>query len=485
MKKVYLLAILMIAILLPVKAQTFEEREKQFEEQFNNFKQKKEKEYRAFYERMNAEYANYLKRSWQKREMVKGEEKPKEESVPPVKYEGEKQKEKEQEAVVIEKPVVEPAPMPEIPEPVKPADYKFQKFSYYGMDLECRMPKDKEIHLSSTAPEAVAAAWTAMSDESYYNMIHDCLKLRDSLKLCDWAYLGMLDTLAHSICQEGNDATFMQAYLLCKSGYAMRFGNVDNHLIMLIGSKNVICGTNYFEIGDLYFYALGEDTHKVDVSDAKFDGEKPIELTITNDQLIMFKPTTLRQIKSEMGVEANCSVNHNMIDFFDKYPMSLMKFGNGYAVDWKLYASTPFDQEVSKELYSQLGSAIKGLRELDAVNIILNWVQTSFEYKLDDLVWGYDRAFFPSETLYYPYCDCEDRAILFSRIVRDLLKLDVALVYYPGHLAAAVKFNDKVKGDYIMAGDDRYVICDPTYIPAPVGLTMTRYRNTRAQLVKL
>lgn len=57
--------------------------------------------------------------------------------------------------------------------------------------------------------------------------------------------------------------------------------------------------------------------------------------------------------------------------------------------------------------------------------MILNWVQTGSEYEYDDKVWRHDRAFFAEETLYYPYCDCEDRSILFSRFVRDLLGLDV------------------------------------------------------------
>ena len=93
--------------------------------------------------------------------------------------------------------------------------------------------------------------------------------------------------------------------------------------------------------------------------------------------------------------------------------------------------------------------SISGMNEKDAVGILLNWVQTAYEFGNDDKIWGHDRAFFAQETLYYPYSDCEDRAILFSRLVRDLVGLDVVLLYYPGHLATAVAFNDEVKGDYL------------------------------------
>jgi hypothetical protein len=53
--------------------------------------------------------------------------------------------------------------------------------------------------------------------------------------------------------------------------------------------------------------------------------------------------------------------------------------------------------------------------------------------------------------------------------VRDLLGLDVLLLYYPGHLATAVNFPTEVKGDFFMVDGLRFTICDPTFIGAGVG----------------
>ncbi len=120
-----------------------------------------------------------------------------------------------------------------------------------------------------------------------------------------------------------------------------------------------------------------------------------------------------------------------------------------------------------------------------AASWLLYWIQTAFMYEYDDKVWGHDRAFFAEETLYYPYCDCEDRSILFSRIVRDLLGIDVILVFYPGHLATAVAFSENVKGDYIEMNGKRYTICDPTYIGTPAGATMPDMNNETAKVILL
>lgn len=51
----------------------------------------------------------------------------------------------------------------------------------------------------------------------------------------------------------------------------------------------------------------------------------------------------------------------------------------------------------------------------------------------------------PRRNYYYPYSDCEDRSILFARLVKDLLGLDVVLLYYPAHIATAVCFKGEVK----------------------------------------
>ena len=123
---------------------------------------------------------------------------------------------------------------------------------------------------------------------------------------------------------------------------------------------------------------------------------------------------------------------------------------------------------------------------MTAVNKILNYVQTGFTYEYDDKVWGHDRAFFAEESLYYPYCDCEDRSILFTRLVRDLLGLKCILIYYPGHLASAVEFTkDNVVGDYISLNNRKFIIADPTYIGAPVGETMPKMDNKTAKVILL
>ena len=150
-----------------------------------------------------------------------------------------------------------------------------------------------------------------------------------------------------------------------------------------------------------------------------------------------------------------------------------------------MYANTPVDCTVGESLYPALRKQLQGLSQLEAVERLLNWVQTAFVYEYDENVWGHDRAFFAEETLYYPKCDCEDRSILLSRLVRDLLGMKTVLVYYPGHLAMAVGFTEDVRGDFLTLGGERYIVCDPTYINARVGRTMPGMDNAQATAILL
>ena len=210
-----------------------------------------------------------------------------------------------------------------------------------------------------------------------------------------------------------------------------------------------------------------------------------MSLLIPRAQQLAQQPSTPRTLTSKRyaDISVTTSVNKNMIDFYDSYPTS--EVNDNFMTRWAMYGNTPLDDRVKAELYPALRAKIAGGGELEAANKLLNWVQTAFEYEYDEVVWGHDRAFFAEETLYYPYCDCEDRAILLTRFVRDLLGLECVLIYYPGHMACAVHFSEPVDGDYYTYGEKDFTVCDPTYIGAPIGRQMPDFADMEATLIPI
>lgn len=305
------------------------------------------------------------------------------------------------------------------------------------------------------------------------------------MQLCDWAYLNLIDAFAKDHFGKGNTATLITAYIYSQSGYQMRLGRNGNKLYLLFGSKHGIYDKGYFLIDGINYYSLSDDTQKMEVCDFAFPKEQSLSLYIPQSQLFTYQSTPIRNLSSDRykDMTLNVQVNKNLIDFYNTYPTS--EVNGNFMTRWAMYANTPMEQEVQKQLYPILQEKVASLNEHDAVDKLLNWVQTAFVYEYDDKVWGHDRAFFAEETLFYPYCDCEDRAILFTRLVRDLLGLKCILIYYPGHLASAVCFNQQVKGDYILLNGSKFVVSDPTYIGAPVGLTMPNMDNKSANVIIL
>ena len=181
---------------------------------------------------------------------------------------------------------------------------------------------------------------------------------------------------------------------------------------------------------------------------------------------------TLSLAGNELKVQT--VVNKNQIDFYLDYPQC----------DVVIHYKTPMSEELRASLYPQLKKAIEGKSQKDAANLLLNFVQTAFQYKTDGEQFGYEKPNFPDETFYYPYCDCEDRAMLYSTLVKELMGLDTILLDYPNHIASAVRFTEEIPGDYVQLEDGtEYLICDPTYIGAPIGTCMDQYKNVAPEVI--
>lgn len=467
--------------------------QRDFKAEYEAFKNQTKKEYSDFRDKCNKEYANFIRNAWA---IYKGEKpipQPKEEPAPPMPHISTVPPTINTVPVtldtVIQAPrpnlIPQPKPIAPIKEMPSPTD-SYHTFTFLGTECKVRLDDSHRFSLNRSDETSIADAWEHCSQSKYNNAIHDCLELRKKLNLCDYAYLEMLHEMSQSFMgKESNAATMLMAYIYCQSGYKMRFATSDNRLYMMFASRHTIYRQNYFLIDNTAFYPYRMNAESCGICRASFPHEQPLSLVIGSQMELDTESTALREIKSASypDVKVSVSVNKNLIDFYNNYPAS--ELGDNFMTKWAMYANTPASPALKEMLYPALKEAIKGQTPHAAVSRLLNFVQTGFEYGYDSKIWGYDRAFYADETLYYPYCDCEDRSILFSRLVRDLLGLKVVLVYYPGHLATAVHFKEEVKGDYIPLNGERFTVCDPTFIGAPVGMTMPDLDNKSTTVILL
>lgn len=540
MRKIVFIGILFLPLSLSAQQTTFEQFRRQQTDKFNQFSASKQAEFDAFRRRANEQYADFMRQAWESFPVHEAEQPKNEKSLPPVVYEEsvptptpqpkpqegiaqsnpqqDKAKPKSQADTPQQKeetapttPPKQTAPQPQVapkpapiavkpqvavvptpqptPEPVAPVQpkeepYKRVSIGYFGTIITIGFPTNDNLHLRALKEDAIADAWQQLSDSRYDITVSTALQARKANALCDWAYMQVLQAVTEKQYGTTNEAVLMQAFLMTQSGYRIRLGMSDTRLYMLVASLYDIFHLRYYTLdGTKYYDISGEKNAKIRITKAKYEKEKSLSLQMTQLPLLNNDPAPKRTLTSRKGVTASVCVNKNLIDFFNTYPQAC--FGGNQTTRWAAYANTPIEQSVKDMLYPPLRKTISSMTERDAVGILLNWVQTAFEYGYDDEIWGGDRAFFAQETLYYPYCDCEDRAILFSHLVRDLLGLDVVLLYYPGHLATAVAFSEDVNGDYLTYSNRKYVVCDPTYINAGVGRTMPGMNNRQAQIIAL
>ena len=464
-----------------------------FEEEYETFRRQAYAQYKQFRQQAIREYADFVRQAWQEYGARPARPKPRHEDVVPVMVPEQvilrpmKSVPIKIDEVVLRMPEDELQPVPVFPEEKKEEQTRCIDFTFFGTPMRVRFSGDDQFSLQSTTPDGVADAFLQLASANYDNTLLDCLKLRQLHQLNDWAYLQMLDSLSHTCFSTNNEAVLLMAYLYQQSGYKMRLGVLDGQLAMLYATRHLVYGKRYYYINGEDYYLYDSESDRLSICEANYPKEQPLSLQIPTALMLAECPSEERTLQSARypDFKFTVRVNKNLIDFYGTYPTSMVD--DNFITRWGMYANTPLEAGVEQTLLSQIREKLKGLDKLEATERLLNWVQTAFVYEQDDKLWGADRAFFAEETLYYPFCDCEDRSILFSRLVRNLLNLPVVLVYYPNHLATAVCFgNEEVTGDYLVVDGRRFVVCDPTYIGGGfVGKTMPQMDNQIAKVLLL
>lgn len=353
-------------------------------------------------------------------------------------------------------------------------------FTFVGTEYAVSGVRGPKPRLRDVSENSVAALWEEFSFSAYRAVTDDCLELRNVLRLDDWGYLKMLEALTaawYSDQREENEAVLLQTYLLVQSGYKVRMARSGQRLILLLPSSDMLYGCRYLELNGEKYFVIGNRSGS--------DGYYVFDRAFPGERLLVMRPSVpnlpertapLRHLVSAKypDMQADVGVCLNLVNYYALFP----------CCDVAVYQIPAVGNAVQRTLYPALLRSLEGRSPLRAAGMLLDFVQTAFPYRTDLEQFGYERPLFAEETLFYPYCDCEDRAVLYALLVRELLDLDVVLLQYPGHVATAVHFEDEeVPGDYVLARGKRYTVCDPTYIGAGVGRSMFDSEQTKVEVI--
>ncbi|MBQ8224042.1 MAG: hypothetical protein IJZ86_01585 [Bacteroides sp.] len=373
-------------------------------------------------------------------------------------------------------PVMVPMPM------VKPGQsVRRTEVEFYGTTFEVATTVAEDLVLGGNRESHVANAWKFLCQKDHEQMVADCRELKQKHQMSDWMYLLFTKQIGTQLygADHPDEIVFLQMFLLSKSGYKVRLAKNDEKLKLMIATAGTVYSTPYLKMGDDKYYvfeptkgaSMALYTYRQNFADAKnlvclnIDAVPVLEM---DEQVRTLTPST-------RAFKIQTTVNKNLLNLYRDYAKC----------DVVLHYRAPMSDQLRDEVYEGLKREIEGKSQKDAANILINFVQTAFEYQTDGDQFGYEKPFFPDETFFYPYCDCEDRAMLFSTLVKDLLGLDAVLLDYPGHIASAVHFTEDVKGDALILDDGtKYVICDPTYIGASIGMCMPNFKTVNPEIIR-
>lgn len=480
------------ALFFYANGETPEEFFNRMEKEYRQFSDEVNADYNSFRDKVNNEYAEFLARPWTKipsSEPLKRPPMP--EPGPFICPPDDETDVTEPVPVTVIEMVPSPVPAPR-PQPIEPLivnpdeALKKLRFDFYGTPVEIPQPEMNSLSLLGHSNEDFANAWRKLSSSSFTPLLKGCLDVREELKLPDWHYLLLADKVASLL--SGNNQnlkTLLTGFLLNQSGYDVRFAfdYINNRLHLLFNSSGTFYGRLRYQVGSEWYYTFTLPEGGVRICEFSTPGERPLSVAVDCVPNLSYKPSSERTVNVYGHPELTLSVttNKNLIDFLGDYPdASLTKSNNDR---WSAHARMPSSNEIKEQIYPRLRKAIEGKNQYDALSILLKVAQ-SFPYEYDDKLWGKDRVFFMDESWYYPYSDCEDHAINFVHLVKDLMGLETALVVYPEHLSAAVAITDgSAKGDYLEFKGKRFTPCDGTYFYGAPGAIAPAYRNRPATLV--
>ncbi|MDL2227907.1 hypothetical protein LJC25_02370 [Bacteroidales bacterium OttesenSCG-928-K03] len=374
-------------------------------------------------------------------------------------------------------------------------------FTLYNTKVETPSLSYFNARLNDVKEKNVSEFWNALDKANTSEVAEHLLTTKKQMQLNDWGFFNLCKETVNTVFSRNsaNEKTVCCVYLLNQCGYEIKMGRSDNRLIYLLPSEQQIFKQAYINLDNKRYYIFEHEDKQnqryPSVFTYKFDFDKnaskfnmniynPLNLESKNLKEVTKKINEVPVVLSNIAKNANAEISKSELSLEFKYNANIIDYYKNYPrTELIVYFNAAVDKSLSKSIKSQFEPFLKGKTELESVNIILKFINDNFKYKTDDDQFGYEKWFFCEENFYYPYGDCEDRSILFSWMVKELLSLDVVLLDYPKHIATAVHFNENVSGDYVTVNGKKYVICDPTYFNAKAGMCMPQYKNEKAKII--
>jgi len=443
---------------------------------FEDFKKKQDTSFSKYVDERDAAFNSYLKTQWQEysaRTSPSLYEREKPKSITPalatkVKSIGPKVNIK----LLPKKPTI----IPEIPHKIEDnvlVNNKDIYFDFFGTREGFTIDNSiKESRFYPQNQSGILNFFNSLASSEYQTTLYELNAVTAELELNDWAIYQLVVKLSRAIYSNEDDIKLYSWFIFNKLGYEVKIGIAGKHVVLMHYSKKIIYSTPNYKFGEKSFYVISNyakgSVGKVYTYEQSYpNADKALDLSLKNipklSEDLHEKTLTFKQLGKEYST--SYYYNKNLIDFMATYPQA----------DYDTYFNAPMSETTYRDIAKNMKKYVDTKHASVGINFVLNFVQKAFIYEVDQKQFGREKVMFADETLFYNKSDCEDRAILFAYLVKELFGISVIGVQYKDHMATALYV--PMRGDSVKANGRRFVIADPTYMNANIGVSMPRYKS--------
>ena len=447
--------------------------------EFEQFKKRELSEFQEFKDKRDEEFSNLLKNQWKTFELNKGNEPPSAPKPP--------KQPKELPSAPIQKEKDIPKVIQPLPKKIIPIDDSkieldnLEKLplssiiNFYDKRIEIKYAKEFKITHTTLDEKGISDYWKKISGSDYDLFIIQLKKISLKLKLNDWGNYDLVEKISRNILNNDNDRALFCFFMLNHWGYDAKVGRKNDKITLLLPFENTVYFKSFLNLSNKKYYIMdNKQEGLIFTFEQNFsNSNKKMNLKLEKSPVLGLNYISKSFFVKKLNKNIEIRYNNNLINFNNNYPCT----------DLNIFFTSIVDPLTEKDIIESFAPLLKDKNELEAVNILLDFVENSFEYKTDYDQFGYEKFFFPEDIFNYKYSDCEDRAVLFSYLVKTLLKLDIIGLDYTTHVATAIKFNSNINGDSIMVNNQTYIICDPTYIGSSAGMCMPQFKNVNPVII--
>lgn len=294
----------------------------------------------------------------------------------------------------------------------------------------------------------------ALGNDDFIELIHLLGFTRQRIRADSYASVLLARQLCNNHFATPNSATACAWILGQSQGLDVRVGLRQGTLLLLTPSQQEWYEQPYFQVDDMRLYVVNREDYLHLQGDTYLQSGRHADATDTTRISLSSSFIPAQQAfhtSNRFGVPLQ--LDEDFVAYLYQLPLLQVR-------DYLSDRQPPY-------LLKQLQNSPEIEQErpaMDRLKSILSHLQ-HWPYQIDQEQFGREKPLTLSESLFFPYTDCEDRVYALVALNQAFIHLEMAALRYPNHLSAAVKYED----DWLEA--------DPTYVGARLGMRQPAYKG--------